>query len=176
MQANARAHPTRPLQSGLTARVEVAYLRHGTQTLIANVEVATGHVLAPSVGPTRPEAEFMRHRERTMALEPAAGWMCMVDHLHTHQSEALVRWVAKPWGIDADGGGKGNAGLFASLPTRVAFVQEPLHRSRWVCTPQHTAGLKQAEIWFSLLVTRRRKRARFVSGDELRERLIAFID
>ena len=71
---------------------------------------------------------------------------------------------------------KGNAGLFASLPTRVAFVQEPLHRSRLVCTPQHTAGLKQGELWFSLLVKRRLKRARFVSVDELRERLIAFID
>lgn len=102
LQANARAHPTRPLQAGLTARVAVAYLRHGTQTLIANVEVATGHVLAPSVGPTRPEAEFMRHRERTMALEPAAGWMFLVDHLHPHPSEALVRLVAKPWGMDAD--------------------------------------------------------------------------
>jgi hypothetical protein len=71
---------------------------------------------------------------------------------------------------------KGNAGLFASLPTRVAFVQEPLHRSRLVCTPQHTAGLKQGEIWLSILVKRRRKRARVVSVDELRERLIAFMD
>lgn len=102
LQANARAHPTRPLQAGLTARGEVAYSRHGTQTLIANGEVATGHVRAPSVGPTRPEAEFMRHRERTMALEPAAGWMFLVAHLHTHPSEALVRLVAKPWGLDAD--------------------------------------------------------------------------
>ena len=42
IQANERARPTRPLQPGLTERVEFEYIRHGTQTLIANFEVATG--------------------------------------------------------------------------------------------------------------------------------------
>jgi transposase len=176
IQANERAPPTRPLPPGLTERVECEYIRHGTQTLIANFEVATGQVLAPSVGPTRTEEDFVRHIERTIALEPAAGWIFIVDHLNTHQSESLVRLVAKQCGMEADLGVKGKAGILASMPTRVAFLQEPLHRIRFVFTPKHTAWLKQVEIWFSILVKRRLKRASFVSVDELRERLIAFID
>jgi DDE superfamily endonuclease len=113
--------------------------------------------------------------ERTRALEPAAGWIFIVDHLHTPQSESLVRLVAKPCGIEADLGVQGKAGILASMPTRVAFFPEPLHRIRLVFTPTHTSWLNQVEIWFSILVKRRLKRASFVSVDELRERLIAFI-
>jgi len=86
MQAIARAHPTRPRQPGCVARVECAYIRHGTQALIANVEVATGHVLAPSVGPTRTEEDFVAHMERTLALAPEAAWVCVGARLNTHQS------------------------------------------------------------------------------------------
>ena len=118
----------------------------------------------------------MRHIERTIALEPAAGWIFIVDHLNTHQSDSLVRWVAKPCGSEADLGVQGQAGMLASRPTRVAFVPEPRHRIRLVFTPTHTSWLNQGEIWFSILVKRRLKRASFVSVDELRERLIAFID
>ena len=72
MQANARAHPTRPMQPGLVERVEFASIRHGTQTLIANCEVATGPVMAPSVGPTSTEEDFVGHMARTIALDPEA--------------------------------------------------------------------------------------------------------
>ena len=62
------------------------------------------------------------------------------------------------------------------MPTPAAFLQEPTHRIRFVYTPKHTSWLNQVEIWFSLLVRRRLKRASFTSVDELRERLLAFID
>ncbi len=100
IQANERAHPTRPVQPGLVERVEFEYIRHGTQTLIANFEVATGHVIAPSVGLTRTEEDFVRHIERTIALDPAAGWIFIADHLNTHQSESLVQLVAEQCGIE----------------------------------------------------------------------------
>jgi hypothetical protein len=111
IQANERAHPTRPLQRGLVERAEFEYIRHGTQTLIAHFAVATGHVMAPSVGPTRTEADFMSHVERTIAGDPAAEWIFMVDRLHTHQSESLVRFVANHGGIDAELGVKGKSGI-----------------------------------------------------------------
>jgi hypothetical protein len=53
-------------------RVAFNYIRHGTQTLIANVEAATGQVMAPSVGPTRTEADVVAHLERTIARDPEA--------------------------------------------------------------------------------------------------------
>lgn len=61
-------------------------MRHGTQALIANLEVATGNVMAPSVGPTRTEEDFVAHMERTIARDPEAEWVFVVDRLNTPQS------------------------------------------------------------------------------------------
>ena len=176
LQAHERAHPTRPLQPGLVERVEFEYSRHGTQTLIANFEVATGQVIAPSVGPTRTEEDFVGHIERTIAGDPAAAWIFIVDRLNTHQSESLVRLVAKQCGIAEDVGVKGHSGIVASMPTRAAFLQDPTHRIRFVYTPKHTSWLNQVEIWFSILARRLLKRASCTSVDELRQRILAFID
>jgi len=176
IQANERAYPARPMQPGLVERVEFEYIRHGTQTLIANFEVATGRVMAPSVGPTRTEEDFVGHIERTISLDPAAAWVFIVDRLNTHQSESLVHLVAKQCGIDEDVGVKGKAGILESMSTRAAFLSDPTHRIRLVYTPKHTSWLNQVEIWFGILVRRLLKRASFTSIDELRERLLAFID
>jgi len=116
-----RAHPTLPMQPGMVERVEFEYIRHGTQTLIANFEVATGHVMAPSVGPTMTKEDFVGHIERTVTLDPTAAWMCIVDRLNTHQSESLVRLVATQCGIEEDVGVKGKSGILASMPTQAAF-------------------------------------------------------
>lgn len=53
IQALERTAPTLPMQPGQVERREFEYERHGTQCLIANLEVATGQVLAPSIGSTR---------------------------------------------------------------------------------------------------------------------------
>ena len=55
IQALERAHPTQPMQIGRVERQEFEYIRHGTQSLIANWEIAKGQVIAPSIGPTRTE-------------------------------------------------------------------------------------------------------------------------
>jgi transposase len=176
IQANERAHPTHPMRPGLVERVEFEYVRHGTQTLIANVEVATGQVIAPSIGPTRTEEDFLGHIERTIARDPAATWIFIVDRLNTHQSESLVRLVAQACGIEAELGVKGQTGILASMPTRADFLQDPTHRIRFVYTPKHTSWLNQVEIWFSILVRRLLKRASFTSVEDLRKRIVAFID
>ena len=49
-------------------------------------------------------------------------------------------------------------------------------RIRFVYTPRHASWLNQVEIGFSILARRALKRASFSSLDELRERLLAFID
>ncbi len=43
------------MRQGLVELIEFEYIRHGTQSLIANWEVALGRVITPSIGPTRSE-------------------------------------------------------------------------------------------------------------------------
>jgi DDE superfamily endonuclease len=94
------------MQPGLVERPEYAYLRHGTQGLIANFDVATGEVVAPTIGPSRTEEDFAGPITRTLATAPEAPWLFIVDQLHIHKSEALVRLVAESCGITEDLGEK----------------------------------------------------------------------
>jgi transposase len=176
IQALERKHPSLPMRRGLVERREFEYLRHGTQTLIANFEVALGQIVAPSIGPTRTEADFAAHIAQTIATDPRAEWVFLVDQLNTHQSEALVRLVAEQCQIESDLGEKEKRGLLKSMATRAAFLQDPTHRVRFLYTPKHSSWLNQIEIWFSILVRRLLKRASFRSTEELGERILEFID
>ena len=43
-------------------------------------------------------------------------------------------------------------------------------------TPKHASWLNQIELWFSILVRRLLKRASFASVDQLKKRVLAFIE
>ena len=176
IQALERKHATKPMKAGLITRYEHEYIRHGTQTLIANLEIATGACIAPSIGASRTEADFAQHIEHTLDLDPDAQWIFIVDQLNTHKSETLVRLVAERCLLDIDLGKKGTQGILQSQITRMAFLQNETHRIRFVYTPKHTSWLNQIELWFSILVRRLLKYADFSSVDDLKERLLAFID
>jgi hypothetical protein len=175
IQALERAAPTLPVQPGKVERREFEYVRHGTQSLIANLAVATGQVGSPSLGPTRTEADFAAHIARTVAADPAAGYVFLVDQLNTHQSESLVRFVAQFEGYPGDLGGKGEAGILRSMASRAAFLSDPCRWVQFVYLPKHTSWLNQVEIWFSILVRRLLRRGSFASTDDLRERILAFV-
>jgi len=176
IQALEREHPTLPMKPGLVERREFEYIRHGTQALIANFEVATGKLVSPSMGTTRTEADFLAHTSRTMSIDPDGEWIFIADQLNTHKSESLVRLVAERCGIETDLGVKGKSGILKSMQSRAEFLQDTSHRIRFVYTPKHTSWLNQIEIWFSILVRRVLKRGNFTSVDHLRERILAFID
>ena len=176
IQALQRAQPIKPMKPGKPALIEYEYIRHGTQTLIANLDIATGHCLAPSIGDTRTEADFEAHIRQTVALDPDAQWIFIVDQLNTHKSESLVRFVAETCGLEQELGIKGQQGILQSMSTRATFLSDETHRIRFVYTPKHTSWLNQIEIWFSILVRRLLKRGSFSSVNELRERILAFID
>jgi len=64
IQALERAYPTQTATMEQPERQEFEYVRHGTQSLIANWQVATGTVLSPD--------EKLRHLDRT--LKPINYW------------------------------------------------------------------------------------------------------
>ena len=94
IQALERLHPTLPMKPGLVERREFEYVRHGTQCLIANLEVATGQLIKPTVGDTRTEEDFVRHVEQLLAQDPEGEWVLVTDQLDTHRSVSVVRLVA----------------------------------------------------------------------------------
>lgn len=176
IQALERDAPTLPMRQGQVERQEYNYDRHGTLCLIANLEVATGKILAPTIGPTRGEKDFAAHIEQTIATDAPATWIFVTDQLNTHQSASLARLVARHCGIDIDLGVKGKSGILKSRTTRRAFLEDKTHRIRFLYTPRHASWLNQVEIWFSILARRLLKRAGFQSLEQLRERLLAFIE
>jgi transposase len=176
IQATERIAPTKPARPGRVERREFEYRRHGTQCLIGNFEVATGEVIAPTVQATRTEEDFAGHIARTVATDPEAGWIFVADNLTTHASETLVRYVAEVCGIEDDLGTKGKRGVLASVATRKAFLTDASHRIRFVYVPKHTSWLNQIEIWFSILVRRVIRRGSFRSREDLRAKILAFID
>lgn len=176
MQALERLHPTKPVRPGLVERVEFEYVRHGTLSLIANFDVATGKVVSPSIGPTRTEADFVAHIDQTIETDPEAGWIFVTDQLDTHRAASLVELVARRCGIQDDLGIKGKSGILKSKQTRREFLEDPAHRIRFVYTPRHCSWLNQVEIWFSILARRLLKRASFTSLENLRSRTMAFIE
>lgn len=176
IQALERIHPEKPVLPGKAALLEFEYRRHGTLTIIPVFEVANGRILHARVGATRTEIDFAQAVEETLRQDPNAEWIFVADQLNTHKSETLVRLVAKAIGFAEDLGEKGKRGILANLASRESFLSNPAHRVRFVYTPKHCSWLNQIEIWFSILSRKALRRASFHSLDNLRERLLQFID
>ena len=134
LQALERIAATLPMQPGPRECREFEYKRHGTTTLIGNFHVVTGQLLAPTLGPTRTEVDFVKQVAQTVATAPEASWVFVGDNLNIHASEGLVQWVARTCGIEQDLGKKrqtrrvADASKSAGLSAR-AWPSHPLRVS-----------------------------------------------
>lgn len=176
LQALQRNAPALPMIPKRSERIEFEYARHGTLCLIGNLRVATGELITPTIGPTRTEADFADHIEQTVASDPEASWVFVVDNLNIHSSESLVEWVAQACGITTELGKKGRWGVLKSVTSRQAFLSDPSHRLRFVYTPKHSSWLNQIEVIFGVIMRKVIRRGSFPSVADLRSKLLNFID
>jgi transposase len=178
VQALERKHPGLPLAPGKVERREFEYIRHGTRALIVSRDVATGKVIAPHIGPTRTEQDFLAHVQAVVATDAQASrWHFVCDNLNIHQSESLVRWVAKLSGIEEEElGKKGEYGILATMASRAAFLSDGSHQVVFHYTPKHSSWMNQIEIWLSILVRKLLKRGSFKNVEDLEAKVLSFID
>jgi hypothetical protein len=157
-------------------RREFEYIRHGTQSAIVSFDVARGQVLHAAIGQTRTEQDFVGHIRQTVASDPNASWVFVVDQLNIHQSLGLVDLVAELCQLTDQVEERKAQGLLKAMVNRAMFLSDPTHRISFVYTAKHTSWLNQIEIWFSILVRRVIKRGSFTSVGDLRARILAFIE
>lgn len=177
VQALERKHPDHPPAPGHDRLIEHEYIRHGTLSFIASVNVAQGGIISVTAGPTRNEHDYVYHISQLIAAHPQIKrWHIVVDNLNTHCSESLVRFVAAESDLEIDLGVKGKSGILHSMNARAEFLSDPSHRVVFYFTPKHASWLNQIEIWFSIVVRKLLRKGNFLSLDDLRAKFFAFVD
>jgi transposase len=110
IQALDRTQPLLPLRAKKPRSWTNEYVRHGTQSLLAALEVATGQVLA-HVKQRRTSVDFLRFMDDVVAAFPNRDLHVVLDNLNIHKNETAQKWLDRH--------------------TRVRFHHTPTHAS-WV--------------------------------------------
>lgn len=178
LQANEHRAETKRARPGQIAKSECQYTRHGTLSLTGSWEVVQGQMIQTTIAPTRDNDDFAEHMARTIQTAPGAKWIVVLDNLNTHSGEPVVRWIAKLLGIDQDtlGDKRKRRGILGSTKSRREFLTDPSHRIRFVFIPKHSSWLNQIEVVFGIIGRRVMRHGSFTSQEDLREKLITFID
>jgi transposase len=93
IQALDRTAPILPLQPGLAERRSHDYVRHGTTTLFAALEIATGQVTA-ACKPRHRNTEFLAFLKQVARAYPKAELHLVMDNYAAHKHPAVKTWLA----------------------------------------------------------------------------------
>ena len=92
VQALDRTAPLLPLRPGIPAKQTHDYVRHGTTTLFAALEVATGKV-TDACYPRHRHEEFLRFLTQVAKAYPRRKLHIVVDNYATHKHPAVTSWL-----------------------------------------------------------------------------------
>jgi transposase len=93
IQALDRTAPILPLRPGLPEKATHDYVRHGTTTLFAALEVATGKV-TDACYPQHRHEEFLRFLKHVAKTYPRVKLHIVADNYATHKHPAVQAWLA----------------------------------------------------------------------------------
>jgi len=94
IQALERTQPVRPVAPGRVERRTHDYLRHGTTTLFAALEVATGQV-TDACRPRHRHSEFLAFLKLVAKAYPRRQLHVVCDNYATHKHPNVLAWLAK---------------------------------------------------------------------------------
>jgi transposase len=93
IQALDRTMPILPTQPGLIERRSHDYVRHGTSTLFAALEIATGRVTA-ACKPRHRHQEFLAFLKQVARAYPGQNLHLVLDNYAAHKHPAVQDWLA----------------------------------------------------------------------------------
>ena len=94
VQALDRTAPVLPLRLGMPEKQTHDYVRHGTTTLFAALEVATGKV-TDACYPRHRHEEFLLFLKQVAKAYPRRQLHIVVDNYATHKHPAVKAWLAR---------------------------------------------------------------------------------
>jgi transposase len=94
IQALDRTQPLLPLSAKKPRAWTNEYVRHGTQTLLAALEIATGKVVA-HVRDRRTTVDFLSFMDDVVKSYPVRDLHVVLDNLNIHKNEAAKQWLLR---------------------------------------------------------------------------------
>lgn len=94
IQALDRTQPLLPLRAKKPHAWTNEYVRHGTQTLLAALEIATGKVVA-HVRDRRTSVDFLSFMDEVVKSYPRGELHVVLDNLNIHKNEAAKQWLLR---------------------------------------------------------------------------------
>jgi transposase len=93
IQALDRTAPVLPMQPHLIERRSADYVRHGTTTLFAALEIATGHVTG-ALKPRHRRQEFLAFLRQVARAYPGRELHLVMDNYAAHKTPEVKDWLA----------------------------------------------------------------------------------
>ena len=131
IQALDRTQPMLPMGLGYVEGVTHDYVRHGTTTLFAALDIATGQVLASCKNRHRHQEYLKFLKQVDMNVPSDLSVHLVVDNYATHKHPSVKRWLAG----------------------------HPRYQVHY--TPTYASWLNQVEIWFNIITQRAIRRGTF---------------